>query len=79
MVDDGYVHAQTADQLQWPQARRVLVASQAALQELLVREEEDGAVATRDVRRHLEDLNFWFRAEGEEEESVTGALKVPVF
>lgn len=65
MVDDGDVQAQAADQLRRPQAGHVFVASQPSLQKLLVGQQEDGSVPTRDVGRHLEHLDLRLRTAGE--------------
>lgn len=64
MVGDGDVQAEAADQLQGPQAGHVFVASQTALQELLVGKQEDGPVSTRDAGRHPENLHLWLRTGG---------------
>lgn len=64
MVDDGDVQAQAADQLHRPQAGHVFVASQPSLQKLLVGQQEDGSVPTRDVGRHLEHLDLRLRTAG---------------
>lgn len=64
VVDDGDVQAQAADQLHRPQAGHVFVASQPSLQKLLVGQQEDGSVPTRDVGRHLEHLDLRLRTAG---------------
>lgn len=61
-MDDGDVQREAADELQRPQAGHMLVAAQPPLQELLVGQHEDGAVPTREVGRHLEELHLWLGA-----------------
>lgn len=64
VVDDGDIQVQAADQLHRPQAGHVFVASQPSLQKLLVGQQEDGSVPTRDVGRHLEHLDLRLRTAG---------------
>lgn len=71
MVDDGDVQAEAADQLQRAQAGYMLVASQAALQKLLVGEQEDSPVPTRYINRHPEHLHLRLRT-GEERGGNSG-------
>lgn len=65
VVGDGDVQTQAADQLHRPQAGHVFVASQPSLQKLLVGQQEDGSVPTRDVGRHLEHLDLRLGTAGE--------------
>lgn len=65
MVHDGDVQVEAADELQRPQAGHVLVAAQAALQQLLVGQQEDGAVPARDAGCHPEHLHLRLRTAGE--------------
>ncbi len=64
MVDNGDVQAEAADELQRTQAGHMLVASQPPLQKLLVSQQEDGPVPTRDADRHLEHLHLRLRTAG---------------
>lgn len=59
-VRQHHLQAEAADQLHWPQAADVLVAAKPPLQQLLVRQQKDSAAATRNARRHLEELHLWF-------------------
>lgn len=63
MVDNGDIQAETADQLQRAQAGHILVASQPALEKLLIGEQEDGPVPTRYINCHPEHFHLWFRTE----------------
>lgn len=72
MVDNGDVQAEAADQLQRAQAGHILVASQAALEKLLVGEQEDGPVPTWYINCNPEHLHLGFRTGEEETVGQTG-------
>lgn len=76
MVDNGDFQSEAADQLQRAQAGHVFVASQAALEKLLIGEQEDSPVPTRYVNGHPEHLHLWFRTGEEETVGETGNLTV---